>query len=90
MQDNEIVLLKLSTNVDIIGKLVNMYVADNIGVLQLDRVVEIVPEQGLLPAEFKPFMPYSENTIMLHRTAIVAIGDVVPSVLDKYNEYCAI
>lgn len=83
MKVNDIVLFKLVTNEEIIGKVIS----ESTWELQIDDVVAVVYQQTDkgMTSGFAPFMPHSEGTITLYTNSIVGVGKVHPEVLKNYN-----
>lgn len=83
MKENDVVLFKLVTNEEIIAKIVDL----GTDIIELDDTVAVVYQQSEkgLSSGFAPFMPHSDGTVKLSRSAIVGIGKVHPDVLKNYN-----
>lgn len=83
MKENDVVLFKLVTNEEIIAKIVDL----GTDIIELDETVAVVYQQTEkgLSSGFAPFMPHSDGSVKLSRSAIVSIGKVHPDVLKNYN-----
>lgn len=83
MKENDVVLFKLVTNEEIIAKIVDL----GTDIIELDDTVAVVYQQSEkgLSSGFAPFMPHSDGSVKLSRSAIVSIGKVHPDVLKNYN-----
>jgi hypothetical protein len=84
MNDNDIVLLKLTSGEEIIGTVVN----ESPDCIEIKDTVSIVYHpsgDGKMSAGFAPHMPYANGAITLFRTAIAVRANLNEDMLTEYK-----